>query len=261
MLNEVLEMVEKMSDEEREALLNTEFPEDLEKQASEQLAQSDLFEGLYAYGATMATLELEAEEELDKTASEEAQADEAELTPFLEEKITESGILAIEDEVELHKVAQVAAAYLFAGYADALEKEAAKKDGHLARMGKFLKKNKGKAAAGAAGVAALGIGARLAKRQMDKKASELTVTEMTAEVLHNEQVMDVINDGLEKCAAKGKSVADAAKKSFGKVYNYAKAKGKAAASVAGKHPGKVAAGVGGAGALGVIMARKKKKED
>ncbi len=261
MLNEVLEMVENMSAEEREALLNTEFPEDLEKQASAQLAQSDLFEGLYAYGATMATLDLESEEELDKTASEQAQADEVELTQFLEEKINESGILGMEDEVELHKVAQVAAAYLFAGYADTLEKEAAKKDGHLARMGKFLKKHKGKAAAGAAGVAALGIGARMAKRHMDKKASELTVAEVTAEVLYNEQVMDVINDGLEKCAAKGKTVAEAAKKSFGKVYNYAKAKAKAGADIVKKHPGKVAAGVGGAGALGAIMARKKKKED
>lgn len=269
MLDQAIEMLENMSEEELEVLMNTEFPEGLEKQASEEIAKNDLFEGLYAYGANMAIMELEAEEELDKTASEQAVEDDSALSEFIEEKVFEAGLLNNEDEVALHKTAQVAAAYLFAGYADELTKEAAKskktKDkGYAARLGNFVKKHKGKAAIGA-GVAALGTGAYLAKRHMDKKASELTVSELTAEVLHNEQIMNMIVEDLEKCAAKGKAKGKAAKGMFDSAVKAVKGYGKSADKWVKANPYKAAGGAaattGAAGGLAGYMAGKRKEKE
>ncbi len=288
MLDQVIEMVENMSEEEIQTLMETEFPEELEKQASAELAKNDLFEGLYAYGANMATLELEAEESLDKTAAEQAESDDAELSQFIEEQVMESGILDVEDEVALHKTAQVAAAYLFAGYADALEKEAkataaqaqkirknvamsaaARKSsgysegGRLQRMAKFLKKHKGKAAAGA-GLAALTGGAVLAKRHMDKQASEMSAIELTAEISYNQDMIKMIGGDLEKCASKGAEIGKKVKGAFKDAVDFAKSKAKAGHEFAKKNPGK-AAGIGAGVALGGFGAhkllKKKEKED
>ena len=65
----IMEKLEQMSEAEISELLNTDFGAELEKQASQEVAQDALTDALYSYGAFMCASEYEA---CDETLSKEA---------------------------------------------------------------------------------------------------------------------------------------------------------------------------------------------
>jgi hypothetical protein len=268
----IFEEIENMSEQEQEQLLATDFGS-LEKEASAELSKMDLVNALYAYGAFVADQEIESTEDLSKEASAEMASAHEEIAQALEESLVESGILDTEDTAELHKEAQATAALMFQGYADQIEKVAAdegkagkmakwlheKKEaikGAAGKAGEGMKKHKGKFGLGAAALAAGGA-AYAYKKHHEKKASELTVSEISDMVAEDQYINSVISEGLNKLAAAG----DVAKPGMG-----AKAKAiweKAKAGVKsnmGKHPGKYmlgAAALGTAASIGANRAQGK----
>lgn len=285
------QILENMTQEEVEQLMATDFGADLEKQASAELAQSDLAEALYTYGAFIADSEVSATEDLSKEASAEQAELAQEIAVALEEALNESGLLETDSTVELHKEAQAAAGIIFQGYADQIEKiaeEAKTEPGRAAKakkwlgdkmkavkdskVGKHLAANKGKYGAGAAGLAALGAGAYAYKKHHEKKASEITASELSAIVQEEQMTDSVIADGLSKLANAGEQ--EAVKKGMGEKMKAAyesakqrtkdfasKVKGSAAGKHIGAHAGKYGLGAGMAlGGLAAHMASKKKKK-
>lgn len=273
------ERIEKMTDEEKKQLLETDFGAELEKEAAAELAHGDLVESLYAYGAYLADREIESTEELSKEASAEFDAAHEQITAAVEAALTETGILDTEDTVELHKEAQAAAAIIFKGYADQFEKVAGD-EGKMAKMkkwvgdkaakakesakamagkaGKHLKAHKGKYGAGAAALAA-GAGALAYRKKMEKKAGEVSYDELREQMIEDAMVDQVVGEGLAKLAGVGAQMA-AAK---GKAVDAAKAGiAKLKASKAGQH---VAANKGkygmGAAALGGFAAGRASKKE
>lgn len=255
---EIEQIVEGMSEADKAAVLGTEFPVELEKEAAAELAETDLVDALYAYGAMTADYELEATDgELNKEAAADMEAAEQEISEAIEESVVASGLDQVEDEVELHKKAQASAAIIFQGYCDQIEKVAgiatrakqvskllsskakagmkvakkglnkgvaAAKDAGAA-AGKHVKKNKS-AYMAAAGGAALGAGAMAAKKHMDKKASELTIDELTVEVLNRMDAVEVVEEGIDKLAGLGAKAAKKAKSLLSKGQKHIKAHGK-----------------------------------
>jgi hypothetical protein len=269
---EIEAKIEQMSEADRQALLATEFPEELEKQAEAELAENDLADAFYAYGAMTADLEIEAceagEAGLSKEASAEFEAADQEISAAVEAGLIALGLDQIEDDVELHKQAMAAAAIIFEGYTDQIEKVAVKGGkekglvasvkGHVGAaatkaskavkgFGKHVAKHPGKAGMlGAAGMAAgYGVG-RLAHK---KEASAVTVEELIDLTLQKQATLDIIADGIEKLAAhggkKGKHLATVLKKvkGFGKHH--------------GAHIGAAGAAGGAAGYLAGRMGKKK----
>jgi hypothetical protein len=266
--------MEKMSEEDLQAILDTEFDAELEKEASDELAQSDLENALYAYGAYKADLEIESEEAgedgMSKEASENFEAAETEISAAIEAGIVELGLDAIEDDVEMHKTAMSAASLIFEGYTDHMEKCAAKskkdgkglkgmygaakkKIGALAGKAGALGKKHGKAGALLAGGAALGYGGAKAHEHMKKSASELTAAELVDLTLSKQATVEVVADGIEKLAARGSAKAGLLSKGLGHV----KALHKKHLAGHGKHM--AAAGAAGAGA-GYLAHRMQKKD-
>lgn len=268
-MNEILAQIEKMSQEDIQKLLATEFSPELEKQASEELAKSELAEALYAYGAYTADRELAeaevAEGELSKEASDEFDGAHAEITQAVETALEESAILDTEDTSELHKEAQAAAAIMLQGWTDQVEKVAAagKKAAVMKVLGKHLKKHKGHAMAAGGGVAvgAAAEGARQYKKHHEKKASEVSLSEL-ADVVREDLAVDaVIVAGLDKLAAAGKAKGlEAVKKGVVKAMHSAKGHGKAALKYMGKHKSHMGAAAGGA-AVGAGAAHLAGKKD
>lgn len=126
---QIIEQLESMSEDELQALLETEFPEEMEKEAAAELVESELTDALYAYGALSAEralAEIEGEGDLSKVASAEEieahESAESEVAQLIEAAMQELGLADQEDEIELHKTAQACAAVIFEGYSDALEK-------------------------------------------------------------------------------------------------------------------------------------------
>lgn len=290
----IFEEIQNMSEEEKQQLLDTDFGPELEKEASAELAKASLANSLYAYGAYMADVEIESQDELSKEASAEFEAAGSEIASAIEEGLMESGILETDDTVALHKEAQAAAAIMFQGYSDQMEsmiKEAAKKKdpsfmkkmkGHAKAMGekmheakekamemagkagKHIAKNKGKYGAGAA-LTAAGLGALAYKKHHEKKASELTVEEISQAVAEEMEFNEVVLEGLDKLAAAGKAKAGKGMmehlKNLGKHFQEAQKKvmkTKAAKHVA-QHSGKYGLGAGALG--GAAIAHKMHKED
>lgn len=224
--------IEKMTEEEKKSLLNTQFPEELEKEAAAELDTTLLADALYSYGYLQAQRSLAEVDGLDKVAAEDLKAHEqaeAEVSAQIEACLNSLGTPLKEDQAELHKEAQVAAAIIFDGFSDCLEefmeKNAAmapkikamggkvmahlraaggKAKHHAGRAGAFLKKHKGKAGLAAGGIAA---GTYAAHRAMSKKSSEMTadeLVELASEVALEKQAMiDTIAEGIDKLAAKG----------------------------------------------------------
>lgn len=273
------QIIENMSEAEKEQLLKTDFGAELEKEASVELAKGDLADALYAYGSFLAHKEVESQEELSKEASAEMDQEEAEIATAVEEALEESEILATEDTAELHKEAQAAAAFMFKGYADAIEKLAAD-EGKMAKMKKFLgdkynkakdaakagataakghvMKNKGKYGLGAAGVAA-GLGALAYKKKMEKKAGELSYDELREQLEVDQAIDAVVYEGIDKLAAAGvKAFSDKVKAKMSAIGKTVAAKGKAAGSHVMKHKGKYGAGALALG--GAAYAAKKMKD-
>jgi len=285
----LFEQVQNMSEEEKAQLLATDFGADLEKEASAEVAKAGLAEALYAYGAHMAELDIEGQGDLSKEASESYNEATAEISQVLEGCLVESGILETDDTTELHKEAQAAAAIMFQGYADQMEdmiKVAAegndpsfmaKMKGHLSnfgkrvgeakektkefagKAGKHIAANKGKYGVGA-GAAALGLGALAYKKHHEKKASELSVEELSDIVNQENEFNSVVFEGLDKLAAKGKAKAVAgmgAKLKEMAKKHYASGKKHVSAN-----KGKYGLGAGAAlGAIGTHAARKMSDKD
>lgn len=296
-LQELGAAMENMSEEELQAILDTEFDAELEKEAAAELdaevAQENLVDALYAFGAMTADYELEAGSgELSKEAAESFAQAESEISEAVEQGVVALGLNDMEDEVELHKQAQAAAAIIFAGYTDQLEKvaegeekagawkktkdyvtgaakkvkekaegagkyvaEKAKAAGGKMKagaghVGAHLKAKKGLYGAGAAGLA-LGAGAMAMKKRHEKKASEMGIEELAGEVLCKMDVVDVVSDGIEKCAGWGESAGK-------KMDSFARGVAHHAKSYK-KH---YAAGAGGAaaGALGMHLKHRKDKK-
>jgi hypothetical protein len=274
-LQDIGAAMEKMSEDELQAILDTEFDADLEKEASDNVAQSELENALYAYGMYKADLEIEAEEAGDAGLSKEASAEfetaEQEISAAIEAGVSELGLDEIEDDVDMHKTAMAAATLIFEGYTDQLEKWAAKskKDGkgikgmynslkgkagkladkagkHLGKAGKSLAKHKG-AIGGGAALAAAGYAGGRVHEHMKKNASELTAAELIDLTLSKQASLDVIVDGIEKLAARGKGKAGLLAKGMGHIK---------------KHQGKLKAGglAAGAGAAGYMAGRAHKKD-
>lgn len=280
------ERIEKMSDEEKAQLLATEFDTELEKEAAAELAQSDLVDALYAYGAYVADREVESTEELSKEATAEFDAAHAEITAAIEQGLMETGAMDTDDTQELHKQAQVAAAIVFAGYTDQIEKLAAD-EGKMGKLKKFMGdkaskakdaaknlagkakgaagkaaahmgKHKGKYGAGAAALAA-GAGALAYRKKMEKKAGEISYEEMREQMIEDAQLDQVVFDGIAKLAGMGeKAVALKGKAVDGMKAGFAKMK----ASKAGQHvaANKTKYMVGGAALGGAALGRASKKD-
>lgn len=271
---EIEKEIEGMSAEQKQSLLNTAFPAELEKQAEAQLASGDLADSLYALGGLYADQALAAADGVEKIAAEQQQefdAAEKEISDAIDAGIEATGLNAIADESEMHKEAQAAAGLILAGYVDYLDKVAAADGGKLSKVKAMLgkakdavkgaakkshahvMKHKGKYALGA-GAAGGAAGMHL-KNKMEKKAADLTVEQISDTILEKLATDAVVDESFEKIAGAGleKAKAFAAK-------HYAKAKG--AASAAGahvkKHSGKygLAGGVA-AGAAGAHLASKK----
>lgn len=278
-LQELEAATEKLTDAQKQEILGMEFDAELEKEASDEVAESDLQNALYAYGMFKADVEVEAEEAgedgLSKEASEQFEAAETEISAAIEAGVEELGLADIEDEAELHKTAMACAGIIFEGYSDQMEKWAAKskKDGKglkgmygnmkkkvgalgekakgLAAKGhKLVKKHPGKAGAIAAGGLALGYGA---KKLMDKKASDLSASELIDLTLEKQATVEVVVEGIEKLAARGAAKAGLASKAMGHVKSLHKK------HLAGH--GKQMAGAGAAGAGAGYLAHRMQKKD
>lgn len=299
-MNKIEQMIENMSEADLQAILNTEFPEEMEKQAAVAVAEGELADALYAYGAMVADrefseLSLAEGQELSKEASEGFSAAETELSALIDSGVSELGYAESEDAEELHKTAQAAAAVILEGYTDQLEKIAEEKakvgmlthvknalmkkyhaaKGHAQAAGGYLKKHH-KPILGGAAVGALGaVGALKAKEKLEKKSSEMTAGEMLELMNESANEQMLVADGIEKLANMGE--AKAAKGVFAKVKEHAQTLGhklkgagtaaKEKAEAAGKylkHNVKPIAGgmaVGGALGAGGMHLHKKHKKD
>lgn len=289
-MNEIDQLIEGMSEQELQTIMNTQFPEELEKQAEAAVASSDLGEALFAYGAFLADrecAELSADGELAKEASEGFAAAEAELTALVDAGVAAAEVTSVEDAADLHKQAQAAAAMMLEGYITQFEKVASADpatgagapEGRMAKLRKALAEraekvrahvgaHKGKysAGAGAAGGALLAAGAMKAhekwkaKKGMEKKASELSVDELADSVFERIAEVEVCHEGIQK-------IADGAEKGAETLMEKIRRHGKAlkdskAVKHVGAHAGKYGLGAGAAGGLAAgYMLGKRKKED
>jgi L-fucose mutarotase/ribose pyranase (RbsD/FucU family) len=216
---EILNKVEQMSQEDAEALLNTQFPAELEKEAEAEIDGASLADALYQYGCLTAERAVAEEEGLDKFAAEDVEAHEAsekEIGEAIESLLTATGTVEIEDEAELHKEAQAAASLVFEGYTDTLEKLAKDKASFVKGVSKKLhegmKKAKDAAKAThkagkkggyhALGGLAVGAGAMKAKEMLSKKASELTFGEIYDMMFDKMAGDNEVADGIDKIAAR-----------------------------------------------------------
>jgi hypothetical protein len=236
----IFEQIEKMTDAEKKALLETQFPEELEKEASTELDATLLADALYNYGWLQAQRAMAEENGLDKVAAEDLAAHEQaekEVGEQIEACLNSLGTHLTDDTSELHKEAQVAAALIFDGFSDCIEtatldKEAAVKIASIKGMAlKHLAK--GRKAAVGAGKAAMrgmkrgygkakglvmkhrgkaGLGAGLlagaaAHKAMSKSSSALSAEELvdlaSDVALEKQAMIDLVVDGIDKLAAKG----------------------------------------------------------
>lgn len=280
---ELEKYVDSLSEEDKQAILNTEFPEEIEKQAAAAFAEADLIDNLYAYGAMTADMELEDAEAGEAGLSKEASADfeqaEKEISEAIETGVAATGLSELEDEVELHKKAQAMSAVIFQGYTDYIEKMAGKKE-HAGKVGKWLaskakkagkmmgaakdsaKKHGGKVAdhmkkhkkaymVGAGSAALAAGGGAMAHKHMSKKASELTVDELTGAMLNRMDAVEVVEEGLEKLSSAAGKIGDKVKKHLG-----------TARAHLGAHKEKYSAGAGAAaGGMAAHLAHRMGKKD
>ena len=127
------------------------------------------------------------------------------------------------------------------------------------KAGKFVSKHKAHIGAGAAGAAVgAGLGALAYKKSHEKKASEVSASEMAEIVAEEMEFNDVVFEGLDKLAMAGK--AKAAKGIMTQIKTLPKEAKKhyeAGKKFVGKHPGKFGLGAGAALGAGVTHAAHK----
>ena len=290
------DIINGMSEEEIQFLMETEFGPELEKQAAAELAQSDLADALYTYGALMCDMEINSTEGLSKQASAEYADLSAEIAAALEDALLTSGILESEDTAELHKEAQAAAGLIFQGYADQFEKIAKLEVGKYGQQRNILSAAEAHAAQGnhvrakyhqvkdwitetakkhpkklsALGGAAVGAGTIAAihkyKKQHEKKASETTASEL-ADIVREEAYLDsVIFEGMDKLANEGAKAAEqkegimhSLREKATAAKNYIEGKGKDVWEYAKKKPYHVGGGAAAAAGLGYLGHKMYKK--
>lgn len=269
---ELIKQLENMSEEEIQAIMSAEIPEELEKQAAAELAEAELIAALRTYGALTAeraVAEVASEGDLSKVASAEeieahAQA-EAELGALIEEALNSLSIAENENEIALHKTAQACAAVIFEGYTGALE-NLVDASAELAPAVEKLAHAAIEKASAQESVAPL----------LDKTASEMTVGEIYG-ALHG---ISEIEAGVEKLAsvgfekaAKMKEIMEGAKKGV-KEYiksirthadnaingNLIGVSGKERAMEGAKALGKGGAPIAALAAGGMLLKKKKKSE-
>lgn len=236
----IFEQIEQMSESEMQALLGTEFPAELEKEASAEIDTSLLADALYSYGWLQAQRTLADVDGLDKVAAEDLQAHEqaeAEVAEQIEASLQALGTHMIEDPTELHKEAQAAAAMIFDGFSDCIEqccmdKEAGVKmvEKAMKAAGKHLKKVKaggekmvhkgamlgkkvGKKAlhlakkhgpAAGVGLAAGAAGTYAAMKKESGALTEEQILDLASDIaLEKQATVNAISEGLNKLAAKG----------------------------------------------------------
>ncbi len=280
------QIIENLTDAQKEAILSEELPAEIEKEAAAEVAEADLQNAFYAYGALQADMEIEAEENdgLSKEASERFDSATSEIEAAIDQGVQELELDQIEDTVEMHKVAMASAALIFEGYCDQMEKLAKGGKGFMPKVkgvAKTVKKHfmKGVEKAkelGESGVemakkhktpligaasAAAGYGAGRLHAAHKKEASELVsdpnfLDILTEAVLEKQAAADVIVEGIEKLAARGKHKAGMLAKAMHGVKAFHKkhlAPHAGKTKVVGTHA--LAAGAGG---LGGYMAHKMK---
>ena len=276
----LIAQLEKMTAEEQQELLDTQFPAELEKEAAAEVAQAELTNALYTYGwlaGERALAEAEGNGDLSKVASaediESHEQSEADVSALIDESVEALALGETADEIEMHKIAQVCAAVIFDGYSDAIEKvatavapvkgkkfleslksvaDAAKKKLHSGvesvkggaeSVKKHVKEHGKKYSAGA------GLGAGLAAGHlMSKKASDMTV----GEFFEVTQGVHEVNMGVEKLASKGVEKGKSLMQHFRAAKHIAKSQL--------KQHGKHMAGAGGLGLAGGIAAGHAIKE-
>jgi hypothetical protein len=265
---QIEQLIEQMSVEELQTILETQYPEELEKQAEAAIATEELGQVLYAYGAVMADREYAGfGGDLSKEASEQLGQAETEIEGLVNTYVDALGLAHIADQVELHKEAQAAAGIILEGYLDQLEKIAmetgkhgGKRDilgaggaalekvkGGVGKVVEMAKAHPGKAGlvgAGAAGLAALGY--HMGKKRKEKESEmgkTASVDDLAGEVITRIAELQEIEAGLDKLAGQGME------------------KAKEIAKKIGKHPATAGvAGLGaGAAAMRAYMKRKEKK--
>jgi hypothetical protein len=227
MNEEMLKQIEAMSDADKQALLSTQFPPELEKEANAQIDTSILADSLYTFGFLQGERAFAEVDGLDKLASEDVAAHEAyekEVSDSIEAALTSLGTAENEDYVEMHKEAQAAAALIFEGYSDAIEKLAKSKAGFLgkakslAKAGlkkvqstakgaakateKHVKKHSGKYGLGGGVLAGAAV-----TKAMEKKSADLTAAELvdiaSDVALEKAAAAVAIEEGISKLAARG----------------------------------------------------------
>lgn len=266
MLDNVLGNLEKMTEAQQAELLNTQFPEELVKQAEAEVDAMTLVEACKSLGSMRAERELAEAEGLDKVASaEDLAAHEAAMVEVGEDIDTLIGNLGLanaEDPIAMHKEAQAAAGFIFQGYVEALEKVAAgkghemvskmihKAKGAMHHAGAHVKAHKGKYALGLATAGVAGAGAHHA---MKKKASEVTVEELMSAF----DARDNFAEGIVELEQNFDKMANAAVEMGKKMHGKLKEYGGKAVELAKKHKGHAAAG--GAGLVGGYLAAKAQK--
>lgn len=271
----IFEQVEKMTDAEKQAALSAEIPEEIQKEAAAELDSAVLADALYSYGWLNAERAIAEVDGLDKVAADALAAHEqaeAEAAQAIESSLESLGSHLTEDVVELHKEAQAAAALIFNGYSDCLEKNAKAGAGHLEKVkgamkagykklkgaaksgGRMAYKHRGKAAA--MGAAA---GTYMAAKHLDKHASD--------EQLSVEQMIDIASEvALEKAVFEAEvgqgidnleKVATAKAGKLKELMGAAKKHGKSALKHGLLHRGKLGLAGGAAAGLAAHHATKK----
>lgn len=265
MINQILKEIETMTDAEKQAVLAAEVPAEMEKEAEAYLDTVALGEALYNYGALQGELAVANSEGLDKVASEDLEAHNtalAEVSAEIDTHMQNLGFDAIEDQVEFHKEAQVAAGIIFEGYADSIEKLAkgkgagavaafmAKAKKHGEGAAKHVAKHKGKYALGAGAAAAGGYGAH---KLMAKKANEATLADIVDAIDARDLALvgrSELEGGLDKLAAKGAGKGKAIMAHIKGLYGKAKKHGEKAVEHVKKYSPAYAGGAGlGVGAV------------
>lgn len=236
-----------LSEDQQNALLNEQLPEELEKEAQAEVDEALLSDALYDIGYLMASEQLALEEgegDLNKVAS--AEEIEQHNVAFetakqnVETLVNDLGLADIEDEVSIAKTAQAMAGIMFEGWSDCVVKTAAGRNPaavgkYLGKAHKAMKEMAGKAlgagkkhaksalkairkkplhAAGAvAGLGALGY---LGKKMHEKKASEggenMDSIDLAARVNEDVEKIASIAEGFDKLAAHAAKKGDELKK-------------------------------------------------
>jgi hypothetical protein len=237
------EILDKMTDEQKQALLNEEIPAEIEKQAQAEVDQKLLADSCYNFGYLTAAENLALEEgegDLAKVATaEEIKEHTAALETEkqnIETLVSDMGVADVEDEVDFAKTAQALAGFMFEGFADCLTKAAegrspkavmkyVGKAREAMRAGgakmkhtggealKHVRTHKKKYIGGGAAAAGLGyLGKKMHDKSRQKTAAEADSIDIAEQVKADIVKIASIDESLKKLAAHAAKKGDELKK-------------------------------------------------